>query len=373
MDTEITIIGAGIIGLAIAAELSAHQSSVFVLEKNLKFGQETSSRNSEVIHSGIYYPIHSFKARFCAEGRDLLYRYCKDHDIGYRKCGKLIISNKMEEKEDLLKIKNTAITSEVMDGRFLNKEEIKTLEPNINAVAGIFFPSTGIVDSHSLMHQMETDAINQGTEIVYGSELIGIKKIEGGYQLMVSEPGGNNFSFTSRYLINAAGLQAEKIARMAGLNKNNYKTYFWKGEYFSFGNGKHKLISRLIYPLPERNNIGLGIHTTPDLSGRMKLGPNTIFLEQNQLDYTTNPDHRLDFYHSASKFLPFLEPEDLIPDQVGIRPKLQKPGDPVRDFEIKEESDSGFPGLVNLVGIESPGLTACLSIARYVKTLLERL
>lgn len=370
MDTNISIIGAGVIGLAVAAELSKCNDAVFVLEKNLKPGQETSSRNSEVIHSGIYYPHGSLKAGLCVEGKKLLYDYCDLNQIVYSKCGKLIVSNSPEEVTILKDILSRARANGALDGKIIEKDEVMQLEPHIRAESALYFPTTGIIDTHGLIKQLEADAVNAGVEIVYESEVTNIQKIDGGYELTVSEQAGSVFNFTTKYLINCAGLDAEKIAIKAGISKKEYSVFYWKGEYFSLANGKHKLISRLIYPVPNKNTEGLGIHTTVDLSGRVKLGPNTVFLENNSLDYSINHSHIRDFYLSARKYLPFLEEEDLVPDQVGIRPKLQKPGDEIRDFVIKEESDSGFPGFINLIGIESPGLTACLSIARYVSDLV---
>ncbi|RLD31667.1 MAG: NAD(P)/FAD-dependent oxidoreductase [Bacteroidetes bacterium] len=368
-DTKISIIGAGVVGLAIASRISEMTDSIFVLEKNLKFGQETSSRNSEVVHSGIYYPKGSLKAILCVEGKELLYNYCEQKDIAYNKCGKLIISNSEQEDKVLENILQGAQKNGVKDGKTIKEEEILSLEPHIRAKSALFFPLSGVIDTHGLMKQLETDAINQGAEIVYGAEVTGIRKIDGGYEITVSEQDGPGFSFTTEILINASGLNADMIPKMVGIKNNEYQQYFWKGEYFSLVNGKHKLVSRLVYPVPFKNTVGLGIHTTIDLSGRVKLGPNAIYLSNKLTDYAINPEHKNDFYESAKTYLPFLEPDDLVSDQVGIRPKLQKPGDPVRDFIIKEESQAGFPGFINLIGIESPGLTACLSIANHVANL----
>ncbi len=368
-DTKISIIGAGVVGLAIASRISEMTDSIFVLEKNLKFGQETSSRNSEVVHSGIYYPKGSLKAILCVEGKELLYNYCEQKDIAYNKCGKLIISNSEQEDKVLENILQGAQKNGVKDGKTIKEEEILSLEPHIRAKSALFFPLSGVIDTHGLMKQLETDAINQGAEIVYGAEVTGIRKIDGGYEITVSEQDGPGFSFTTEILINASGLNADMIPKMVGIKNNEYQQYFWKGEYFSLVNGKHKLVSRLVYPVPFKNTVGLGIHTTIDLSGRVKLGPNAIYLSNKLTDYAINPEHKRDFYESAKTYLPFLEPDDLVSDQVGIRPKLQKPGDPVRDFIIKEESQAGFPGFINLIGIESPGLTACLSIANHVANL----
>jgi L-2-hydroxyglutarate oxidase LhgO len=373
MDAEITVIGAGVVGLAVAAELSRHFSPVFVVEKHEKYGMETSSRNSEVIHSGIYYRPGSLKAILCREGRDRLYDYCREKEIPHRRCGKLIVAVREEELGILKDLLATARANDVTDGRLLDAGEANALEPNIRVTGAAFFPSSGIVDVHALMQSLENEAVIQGTEFVYNCEVTGLSVLPGGgFRTEILDADGQTFDFSSRYLVNAAGLFAEQIARMAGISGEEYRTWFWKGEYFALLNGKHKLIDRLIYPVPELNTTGLGIHTTPDMAGRQKLGPNTIFLEDGREDYTVDPSHARDFYEKVKSFLPFLEPGDLTPDQAGIRPKLQRPGEPPRDFLIREESERGAPGLVNLVGIESPGLTAALSIGTYVRKLITK-
>ena len=374
MDAEVTIIGAGVVGLAIAAELSRYYDQVFVIERHEHFGMETSSRNSEVIHSGIYYKPGTLKARLCREGRERLYQYCPEHDIGYQKCGKLIVAIQENEIQKLHEILETARENQVTDGKILSETEIREIEPHIRAVQAISFPSSGIVDVHGLMQSLENEAVNRGVEFAYGCEVKGLVRDHdlNGYVVHILDADGSSFDFSSRHVINSSGLGAEKIARMAGIKDSLYKTWFWKGEYFALLNGKHKLINRLVYPVPEPNTTGLGIHTTPDLAGRQKLGPNTIFLTDGKIDYSVDPVHAKEFYQKASRFLPFLEPGDLAPDQAGIRPKLQRPGDPARDFIIREEEEKGFPGLVNLVGIESPGLTAALSIGKYVRSLLKK-
>jgi len=370
LDSDVTIIGAGVVGLAIAAKLSTLCDSVFVIERHRKFGQESSSRNSEVIHSGIYYPPGSLKARLCVEGREKLYGYCEQHEIAYRKCGKLVVATDDSETDRLTGILRGAHANGVTDARIVDMPEIHQLEPHIHARKGIFFPSTGIVDTHNLMKQLETDAVGNGVNFVYHAEVLELHRITGGYEIVIKDADGERFTFTSEMVVNSTGLSASQIAHSSGIPGNTYRVYYWKGEYFSVINGKHKLVNRLIYPLPEKEIVGLGIHTTVDLDGRLKLGPNALYLEKGEADYTVDPGHASDFYRVARKFLPFLEEQDLLPDQAGIRPKFQKPGDPVKDFLIREESDRNLPGLVNLIGIESPGLTACLSIADYVSELL---
>lgn len=373
-ETNICIIGAGVVGLAIAARLAKHYDGVFVLEKNKKFGQETSSRNSEVIHSGIYYPANSLKAGLCVRGRQLLYDYCAENDILFNKCGKLIVANNAAEKLKLEQILRQARNNGVDDGRMINKAEIATLEPAVQAPHALFFPSSGILDSHGLMKQLAGDALAAGAQIVFNSKVVCLKPApageEEGFLLEVLEEDGS-YSFSAATVVNAAGLHASDIAAMAGVDDLSYQQHYWKGEYFAVGNGKAKMINRLVYPVPEVHTTGLGVHATIDLNGGMKLGPNAIYLEGNSIDYSVNRQHQRQFYESAASFLPFIEYEDLHPDQAGIRPKLQKPGDDFRDFIICHEKQRGMPGLINLIGIESPGLTASLAIAGYVQKLLS--
>ena len=373
-DINICIIGAGVVGLAIAAELSKEYTDVFVVEKNLKFGQETSSRNSEVIHSGIYYPTNSLKASLCVQGRKLLYEYCDLKGIAYNKCGKLIVANSTEEENQLHAILKQSQINGVDDGELISKSQIELLEPHINARTALYFPSTGIIDSHGLMKQLETDGAINGTQFAYGSEVVAIKKlVEEGktfYQVDVEEQAGN-YSFTTNVVINAAGLYADVIAEMVGIRDKKYQLHYWKGEYFGVGNGKNKMIKHLIYPVPNKNTTGLGVHATIDLNGGVKLGPNAVYMNDKVIDYSINKDNLNAFYKSAVKFLPFLEETDLHPDQTGIRPKLQMPGDAARDFIITEEKNNGFPNFINIIGLESPGLTASLGIARMIRGIIE--
>ena len=375
MEIETTIIGAGVIGLAVAAEIADEFKDVFVLEKHSKFGQETSSRNSEVIHAGIYYPRDSLKARLCVEGNTLLYELCKEKNIPHRNSGKLIVATNLEEEKQLESILAKARSNGVSEIQRVSKNQIKKLEPEVNAVSGLYSPTTGIIDSHRLMAFFETQAKNKGVQLVYKTQVEQVAKIiDGKYELLITNPDGERFRYTTRRLINCAGLEADRIAETLGIDiaVSGYRQYFWKGEYFSVS-GKANAINTLVYPVPLPNNVGLGTHATIDLSGQLKLGPNATFLPARTYDYTVNPSGKKAFFDSARQFLPFIKYEDLNPAMVGIRPKLQKPGDAVRDFIISEESEKGLPGVVNLLGIESPGLTACLAIAKYVrKCLLDR-
>lgn len=371
MDAEITIIGAGVVGLAIAEKVSEECKNVFVIEKHPTFGQETSSRNSEVIHAGIYYTKDSLKAKLCIEGKTLLYDYCNKYEVPYNNCGKLIVATSEEEITVIEGIRQTAIKNGLDDLKVLNRKQIAEMEPNIFALKALFSPSTGIIDSHSLMKQYETNTRNNGGQIVYGSEVKEIKKIPGGYEILLLDADNKNYSFTSNIVINSAGLTSDIVSEMVGIKDDNLKIMFCKGEYFRIIPPKNKLIKRLIYPVPHPNMEGIGIHVTVDMAGGVKLGPDVKYLETNEYDYKLTPSKQEAFYASAKKFLPFLEFDDIAPEMAGIRPKIQKPGEPLRDYYIMEESKKGCPGFINLIGMESPALTSSLAIAKYVYGLIS--
>ncbi len=268
-------------------------------------------------------------------------------------------------------IKQTAFNNGVDDLIIIDKDQIAELEPAIFALKAIFSPSTGIIDSHNLMKRYEINTLNNGGQIAYGNEVTGIRKIENGYQVTILDPLKNRFDFTTRILINSAGLTSDIVSEMAGIRDENLKIKFCKGEYFRLNPPKNRLISRLVYPVPEHNLEGIGIHVTIDMGGGVKLGPDVTYLESNIYDYSVTLSKQEAFFRSALKFLPFLEYADLSPEMAGIRPKIQKPGEPVKDFYIEEETKRGFPGLINLIGIESPGLTSSLAIAKYVSNLVK--
>ena len=371
MDSEISIIGAGVIGLAIAEQLSGEHSNVFLIEKHPSFGQETSSRNSEVIHAGIYYTKDSLKARLCVEGKWLLYDYCRKYDIPFNKCGKLIVATTEDEISIIKGILLTAKKNGVDDLSLLNSAQIAELEPDIFALKAIFSPSTGIIDTHSLMKRFETNTYNNGGHIAYGSEVKSIRRIDGGYEITLIDADKLTYNYTSRIVINSAGLSADKVAEMAGMYDENLKILFCKGEYFRVNPPKNRLVNRLIYPVPHHNMEGIGIHVTIDMGGGVKLGPDVTYLESNIYDYKLTPSKQRAFFISAKRFLPFLEYDDISPELAGIRPKIQKPGEPLRDFYIMEETKRGCPGFINLIGMESPGLTSSIAIAKYVAGLLN--
>ncbi|MFH1258699.1 MAG: NAD(P)/FAD-dependent oxidoreductase [Elusimicrobiota bacterium] len=361
---EITVVGAGVVGLAVAAELAKVYPNILVIEKNYSFGMETSSRNSEVIHGGIYYPKNSLKAKLCVEGRERLYRFCQENQVAYRRLGKLIVAVEQNELADLEDLFQCGLGNGVADLKILSRAEVKQLEPEITAEAAIYSPSTGIIDSHGFMKCLAEQLESRGGMIVYHSELTAVEKNKEGYELSIEDKKMGKEQFLTKVLINSAGLFSDKVARMAGINRPDDQLKYCKGVYFRVRN-KTGLLNRLVYPVPKKDHAGLGVHATLDLAGGMRLGPDTEYV--NNFNYDIDPAKQKIFYESAHKFLPFLEPDDLVPDTAGIRPKLQGPGESFRDFIIKEESAQGFPGLINLIGIESPGLTASLAIARMVK------
>lgn len=360
----ITIVGAGVVGLAVAVELSKSYKDIFIIEKNSSFGQETSSRNSEVIHAGIYYPGDSLKTKTCIEGKELLYKFCLKNNIQYKRIGKLIVAIDKNEVKDLESLFKHGLENGVKDLKLFSRDEIKNLEPNIKAEEAIYSPSTGIIDSHSLMKNLVSQFESHHGQIAYNTELIGIDKTKDGFIVSVEDKREGTFQFSSCIFINCAGLNSDKVAKMIGLVKDEYKVKYCKGDYFRTHSSKARYISRLIYPVPKEDRASLGIHASLDLMGGLRLGPDDEYVEK--IDYNVDVTKRKTFYESVKPFLPFIEFEDLNPDTSGIRPKLQGPQEDFRDFIIKDEIDNDFPGFINLIGIESPGLTASLSIAKIV-------
>lgn len=370
-EADITIIGAGVVGLAIAAEVAAEHRRVFVLEKNASFGLETSSRNSQVIHSGIYYPEGSLKAMACVTGKAMLYELCEKYCLGYKRLGKLIVAVADEEVGQLEDLMNRGTRNGVEDLRMLSEGEVKDLEPNVTAVAALFSPSTGIIDVHALMKFFIARVKDKGGSVVYRSKVVGIERQNGGYKVSVEDNNGN-FHFTTKVLINASGLNSDKVAELAGIDvdASGYKLHYCKGQYFKISLDKNRSVKRLIYPVPLSKSSGLGIHTTPTFDGVTLLGPSSHYVDS--IDYSLDEQLRDAFYESISRLLPFVEYESLQPEMAGIRPTLQGAGDSFRDFEIRDEWDKGLPGFVNLVGIESPGLTSSPAIAKYVGGLVDK-
>ncbi len=369
--TDVVIVGAGVVGLAISRELALSGWETLIVERNSSLGQETSSRNSEVIHGGMYYPAESLKAKLCVEGRRMLYQLCAKNHIPHQKAGKLICAAVAQEEEELQRIYAQGLANGVEGLKLLTKAQVSALEPNVRACAGLHSPETGIIDSHSLMKFLFQEARDAGALGVFNAKVTAINYSGTGFSIEVL----NNREIEEvacRVVVNSAGLDSDIIAQIAGIDteKAGYGLHYCKGQYFRVSSAKAKLIKRLVYPVPKPASAGLGIHATLDLAGGMRLGPDTEYMLERNQDYSFNPAKQKEFFVSAGRLMPFLEESDLFADTCGIRPKLQGPGESFRDFVIQEESEKGLPGLINLIGIESPGFTASLAIARKVKSIL---
>ena len=368
-QVDVVIIGAGVIGLAVASQVAKVGREVYVLERNGTFGRETSSRNSEVIHTSIFYPKGSLNAKLCTEGNLLLYELCEKHNIAYQKIGKLIVAVDHTEFGALEKLYKEG-KEDGVDLTMLSRRELSRLEPNIMGAAAIYSPSTGIIDSHGLMRYFLGKARDNGVQIAYKTEVVGIDQVSGGYKVGVEEPGGS-FSFTSRVVINCAGFNSDKVAAMCGIEiiSAGYKLYYCKGEYYSLSPVKGRMVNHLVYPMLLPGGLA-GIHTVADIWGRTRLGPHFYYVDK--IDYGMDSSQKELFYQSARRLFPFIEYDDIEPESAGIMPRLYARGEQFQEFVVRDEYDRGLPGFINLIGIESPGLTASPAIARYVSNLVDR-
>jgi L-2-hydroxyglutarate oxidase LhgO len=362
------IIGAGVVGLAIAMEIGHRLNDVVLIDRHESFGKETSSRNSEVIHAGLYYPTGSLKARLCVEGSHLLYEFCEDHNIPNLKTGKLIVAIEETDREIIESLFHQGRENGLLDLILIKGKKVHDYEPELSVSSALVSPSTGILDTHALMKCLQTCAEEKGVMCAYGCNVTGIEKNSTGYIVEINDADGKSLSLVTDILINSAGLSSDTIASMVGINVDEagYRLHYSKGEYFRINGKSPWTMKHLVYPTPGKTS--LGIHTVIDLQGRIKLGPNAFYV--SELSYDVEPSHREEFYRATKPFLNFLDKLDLSPDMAGIRPKLQKEEDAFKDFVICNEAGRGFTGFINLIGIESPGLTGCLSIAKYVIQLL---
>jgi L-2-hydroxyglutarate oxidase LhgO len=366
---DCVVVGAGVVGLAVARALALAGREVIVLEAAEGIGTETSSRNSEVIHAGIYYPKGSLMARTCVEGRRRLYAYCAEHGVPHRNCGKLIVATNDDEGARLAEIKGRAEANGVEGMRLLSAAEAMAMEPNLHCTAALFSPSTGIVDSHSFMLALQGDAEERGAMLAFHSPVISGRATADGIEIDVG--GAEPMKLRARLLVNSAGLHAPALARrIAGLPADRIPTaYYAKGNYFILAG--RSPFSRLIYPVPVPG--GLGVHITVDLGGQAKFGPDVEWIEPGErgIDYTVDP-HRADkFYAAVRRYWPGLKDGALQPGYAGIRPKTVPQGAPAQDFTLQGPAEHGVRGLINLFGIESPGLTASLSLAERVVRVAE--
>lgn len=386
MDVDVTIVGGGVVGVAVAVALAAPHRSVLLIERNVRLGLETSSRNSGVIHAGIYYPPGSQKARFCVAGRDALYRYCSERRIAHARIGKLIVATSEEDEATLLALQERARQNGV-DVSLLDADEVKKVEPHVAARTALLSRDTGIVDPLTLIAALWREAQDDGAQLVFGTEVVGLDACQGGFRVTsrpaaIPHAGGTGTApprdarpssapgtrHTSRIVVNAAGLESDTVAALAGIDLDaaGYRLHYIKGDYFSIARAKASLVSHLIYPVPPIRGHGLGVHLALDLVGRARLGPDAEWIDRRNPTYAIDASKRRHFFEAARGYLPFLEEHDLVPDMSGIRPSLRAPGSMEHDFVVEHETARGLPGLVNLIGIESPGLTACFAIARHV-------
>jgi len=357
---ECVVIGAGVIGLAVARRLARAGREVIVLEAAEGIGTVTSSRNSEVIHAGIYYPAGSLMARMCVSGKRALYEYCGDHGIPHRNCGKLIVATAPKETLRLQSIRAHAEANGVLDLQTLSGEAARALEPALNCDAALLSPSTGIIDSHAFMLALRGDAEDAGAACAFHTPLLRAKALAGRIEL---DAGGiAPITLECRLLVNAAGLGAPAVARsIDGMPIDLIpQAYLAKGNYFSCS--ARAPFSRLIYPVPEPG--GLGVHLTLDMAGQARFGPDVEWIDA--IDYAVDPARAERFYPAIRRYWPALPDGALMPSYSGIRPKIVPPAVAVQDFLIQGPPHHGVDGLINLFGIESPGLTSSLAIADYV-------
>ena len=351
---DCVVVGAGVVGLAVARALAMSGREVVILEAEDAIGTHTSSRNSEVIHAGIYYPKGSLKARACVEGRRLLYEYCESHGVPHRRCGKLIVAADESQIPELEGIQAKARANGVSDLVFLEKNKIAAWEPELRCVAALHSPSTGIIDSHALMLAYLGDAESRGAMLALKSPLVGGEIVSDGIVLH-----SNEMTLKTRALVNSAGLRAPTVAgSIEGFDKRFIpKELYAKGNYYSLA--RKSPFSRLVYPVPEPG--GLGVHLTLDLAGQARFGPDVEWVDR--IDYEVDPKRAERFYAAIRRYWPGLPDGALSPGYSGIRPKTAGPGAPAPDFQVQGPREHGVPGLVNLFGIESPGLTASLALA----------
>ncbi len=357
-DTDVIVVGAGVIGLAVARECSMRGLSVIVLEQAAQIGSETSSRNSEVIHSGIYYQTDSLKARLCVEGRHLLYEYLESHNVPHKKIGKLIVATNETELRSVELLLHQGTVNGCDDLSIIDRSSLNALEPILNCAGALLSPSTGILDSHAYMLALQGDAEDHGATIAFRTPFEYARAMDGSF--IVTSGGDEPMELTTRYLINAGALHASRVARaIDGLAAQFVpETLYAKGNYFMLRN--RAPFSRLIYPAPQTH--GLGIHLTLDMAGAARFGPDVQW--QKEIDYTVDETRLISFEAAIRRYWPALPEGALTPGYTGIRPKISGPNDPAADFRIDGPGTHGVEGLVNLFGIESPGLTSSLAIAR---------
>ena len=358
--TDVVIIGAGAIGLAAGRALARNGREVIVLEKNTTVGSETSSRNSGVIHAGIYYPENSLKARLCVHGKQLLYAFCQEYGVEHKRCGKLIVATEESELSQLRKHQNQALANGVFDLHWLKKQTVQYLEPEIRCVAGLLSPSTGVVDTATLLLRLQADLEAQGGRVVLNTP---VTRLSGSKDVCVEVA---DFKLKPKLIINCAGLTSFLLARDLGIEHNQF---FAKGHYFEYShrNKDRPLFQHLIYPVATPETIG--IHITLDLHGSVKFGPDVQWIEE--INYDFDESRKNLFVQAIKRYYPNLVEDALRPGYTGIRTKLVSAGQGFVDFRIRGPKETGIPGYIEAIGIDSPGLTSSLAIGEYIVALAE--
>ncbi len=362
---KIVVIGAGIVGLAIAAKLSEHHEGVMVLEKNKRYGLETSSHNSGVIHSGIHYPKGSLKATLCVKGNSMIYEICRKYRIPYKRLGKLTVATGDAEIRALENLLKMGEENNVEGMKMLDSQGAKLMEPNIRVERALYTPSTGIVEPDDLMQYFLGRLIENGASVSYETEVTGLRDTDSEYEIF-GMSANTNFAIQAETVVNCAGLYADRIASMVGLDVDRlgYRQHYYKGDYFRITGSAP--VNMLVYPVPK--GAGLGIHLTPDMSGSVKMGPNAYPI--NRIDYRVESAED-EFRNDVKRYMPSITNKIIQPDSSGIRPKLVARKDGFADFIIRHEADHNLFGFINLIGIESPGLTSSPAIADYVLEMYE--
>lgn len=368
-DLQTVVVGAGVVGLAVARELAGAGHEVLVLEQEAWPGEHASSRNSEVIHAGLYYRPGSLKARLCTEGRDLLYRWCADHGLPHRRIGKLLVAVEEAELPALRALQDNAAACG-SHLQWLDAREVARIEPQVRAVAGLFSPLTGIVDSHAFMQSLEASLQAAGGAVACHSRVERVETLQRGFRLH-GNSAGESFTLDCRYLINAGGLFAQHLASsISGISASSIPAlHLCQGRYLAYSGPAP--FRHLVYPMPSANTAGLGVHATLDMAGQVRFGPDVRYLQQ--IDYQVADTLADDFARAIQRYWPGCEPQRLTPGYAGVRAKLSGPDEPAADFVIQDHREHAIEGLVNLFGIESPGLTASLALAREVAMRLDTL
>jgi L-2-hydroxyglutarate oxidase LhgO len=367
-DVHTVIIGAGAVGLACAAVLARRGETVVVLERNRLVGQETSARNSGVIHAGLYYPTGSLKAELCMAGREQVYARCARAGLPHRQCGKIVVATDDAEVVRLEAIYRQALVNGAREVALIDAAEVRRRVPAVRAVAGLWSPRTGIVDAHALIESYRREAESRGAMVVVGHAVSELARRADGWHVTARGANGQVATVRCAWLVNAAGLEASRLATLAGLDIDalDLRQKPCKGDYFVLAPKYRNIAEHLVYPLPF--HAGLGVHITFDLGGRVMAGPDTEYVDQ--LRYDVDPAKAGAFGAALRRYLPQIADDELTPGYAGIRPKLQGPGEPFRDFVIEDASRHAAPRLINLVGIDSPGLTSSEPIAERVDALI---